>query len=158
MAESQKRLLFTLTWHKAVLCIGLAALAFLTVVVPWKGHGYGFIWHPIGNGGVELARQVMPMLFIIMATGGGVYLTWGLAPKPVWKATPNRAKPDPEPPAASRQSPESSSSPDMTPDLVKLIGGLIGVGLAVIVIVILMLISGSSDPISKPIRALPTGR
>jgi hypothetical protein len=80
MPEAPKRLLFTITWHKVVLCAGLAALAFLTVIVPWKGHGYGPIWSPLGGGGVDVSRQAIPMLFVIVATGVGVYLTKGLAP------------------------------------------------------------------------------
>lgn len=86
----ERRVLFKLNWHVAVLCAGLACLGVLTILVPWKNHygtaiGYHFIWSTEGHSGtsVDLTRQIMPMLFFMLATGVGVYLTKGLAPWPI---------------------------------------------------------------------------
>lgn len=102
----ERRVLFHLNWHKAVLCAGVLCLGFLTIFVPWKGprldaRGYRFIWAPVDGCSVDLARQLMPMMFVMLASGTGVYLTKGLLSRPIHA-------PEPAPQLSQQATPSSA--------------------------------------------------
>ncbi len=133
----ERRVLFHLNWHYVVLCAGLFCFGLLAVFVPWKNshygnaRGYSFLWAPIDGCSVDLARQIMPLLFVMLATGAGVYLTRGISTWPI--LAPERASELPQlplpTPAPAVVSPLSEGEPVDQPG----IGGFIVVLLIAVV-------------------------
>ena len=76
--------------QKKIICAGIACLAFLACVVPWRntyeGHmgksvGYRPIFAPPdGSVAIDLSRTLIPMGVVVVATVAGVMLT--SRPKP----------------------------------------------------------------------------